>query len=116
MTTADIAAAFQVSAETIWRSIPAAAWGNQGSEADHAFDAVLDYLEGYNPDITRQSLWPSGGKYWTEEEATIRTGLTKNTFRMLGTRGRGPVHINVYGELRYRPEDVERWLQGGDQK
>jgi len=46
------------------------------------------------------------------------TGIPKGTFDQWAYLGRGPVYVRIGRHRRYRPEDVERWLdentRGGD--
>lgn len=49
-------------------------------------------------------------RLWTPEELAEYLGVTKHCVYAWSSRGGGPAVLHVGGRLRYRPEDVEAWL------
>ena len=45
-------------------------------------------------------------------EAAARTGLSSSTLRKLRLTGQGPRFMKLGRAVRYRPSDLEAWLDG----
>ncbi|MDS9470291.1 helix-turn-helix domain-containing protein [Paracoccus sp. MBLB3053] len=51
---------------------------------------------------------------WDEKEVANRLGVAESTVRNWRAQGRGPQSIKLpTGAVRYRPEDVVRWVDSG---
>lgn len=50
------------------------------------------------------------GRLWTPEELADYLGVTLHCVYAWSSRGGGPNVVRVGARLRYRPDDVEAWL------
>ena len=53
-------------------------------------------------------------KYLTTEQAAARCASKKRTFEYYRSIGVGPRYIKRRGLLRYRAEDVDKWMEEGE--
>jgi excisionase family DNA binding protein len=49
-------------------------------------------------------------KLWTIEDLANYLGVPVQTIYQWRTKGYGPVGVRIGRHVRYRPEDVQRWL------
>lgn len=49
-------------------------------------------------------------KLWTLDDVAVYLGVPKGTVYSWRTTGKGPVAHRIGKYLRYRPEDIEAWL------
>jgi predicted site-specific integrase-resolvase len=46
----------------------------------------------------------------TEKQAAKRSFQKPDTLRKWRTRGKGPVYLKLGGKVRYRAEDIDKWI------
>ncbi len=79
-------------------------------ETNYSIGSVISLLEEENPTRSRHEIWPAEGRYLAQNEAAQYLGRTSNALRLLRSRGRGPKHVNVGGNIRFRLEDLDAWM------
>lgn len=52
------------------------------------------------------------GRLWTLDEVSTYLGIPKETLYQWRYKGYGPKGARIGKHLRYRPEDVEAWVDG----
>ncbi len=50
-------------------------------------------------------------KYLTERQVAEMTGFSKYTFQRLRFEHRGPAYLKVGRSVRYRLEDIQKWME-----
>lgn len=50
------------------------------------------------------------GDLLTSQQVADRLGITEDSVRRLRSQKKGPAYINWGNRIRYKPQDVEDWL------